>query len=45
MNKKGFTLVEMIAVLIVLTIIFLLSTVTLTTVIKTGEDNIYILIV
>ena len=30
----------MIAVLIVLTIIFLLSTVTLTTVIKTGEDKI-----
>ena len=40
MNKKGFTLVEMIAVLIVLTIIFLLSAVTLTTVIKTGEDKI-----
>ena len=40
MKKKGFTLVEMIAVLIVLTIIFLVSTVTLTTVIKTGEDKI-----
>lgn len=40
MLKKGFTLVEMIAVLIVLSIIFLLSAVTLTTVIKTGEDKI-----
>ena len=40
MKKKGFTLVEMIAVLIVLTIIFLVSAVSLTTVIKTGEDKI-----
>ena len=40
MKKKGFTLVEMIAVLIVLTIIFLVSSVTLTSVIKTGEDKI-----
>ena len=40
MLKIGFTLVEMIAVLIVLSIIFLLSAVTLTTVIKTGEDKI-----
>ena len=42
MNKKGFTLVEMIAVLVILSILFLISSTSVTHLLKKSDNRISI---